>query len=165
MSQCKTGAEHIATLRDARAVFIDGQRVEDVTVHPAFANAVASAGLLYDYQGRPENIEAMTFLPEGQPTILHVAKRDWVKVNAAAARGFAQGEAEGAAWINQPKNDAKLREYLAKHLKLPAAAAAKMQITPPGPVVTEKQLTWWLGMMKEQDMLKTTPNVAQLIVK
>ena len=40
-----------------------------------------------------------------------------------------------------------------------------MQITPPGPVVTEKQLTWWLGMMKEQDMLKTTPNVAQLIVK
>ena len=107
----------------------------------------------------------MTFLPEGQPTIVHVAKRDWVKVNAAAARGFAQGVAEGAAWINQPKNDAKLREYLAKHLKLPAAAAAKMQITPPGPVVTEKQLTWWLGMMKEQDMLKTMPNVAQLIVK
>lgn len=106
-----------------------------------------------------------TFLPEGQPTIVHVAKREWVKANPAAARGFAQAVQEGASWIAQPKNDTRLREYLTKYLKVPAAAAAKMQISPPGPVVTEKQLSWWVGLMKEQDMLKTNPNVAQLIVK
>ncbi len=67
MSDCKTGAEHIASLRDGRAVYIDGQRVDDVTTHPAFRGAVASAGALYDHQARPENLEAMTFQPAGAP--------------------------------------------------------------------------------------------------
>jgi 4-hydroxyphenylacetate 3-monooxygenase len=40
---CKTGAEHLESLRDGRAVFVDGRRVADVTVHPAFRNALASA--------------------------------------------------------------------------------------------------------------------------
>lgn len=106
-----------------------------------------------------------TFMPDGQPTIVHVAKREWVKANPAAARGFAQAIQEGAAFIAQPKNDAKVRDYLTKYLKVPAAAAAKMQISPPGPVVSEKQLTWWLNLMKEQEMLKTSPVVAQLIAK
>jgi 4-hydroxyphenylacetate 3-monooxygenase len=61
----KTGAEHIASLRDGRTVYIDGELVPDVTVHPAFRNAVQSAGALYDFQAHAENIEWMTFLPEG----------------------------------------------------------------------------------------------------
>lgn len=63
-SDCKTGAEHLAALRDGRTVYIDGARVEDVTTHPAFRNAVASAAALYDFQARPENLDAMTFVPE-----------------------------------------------------------------------------------------------------
>src|SRR5277367_6299858 len=65
MTDCKTGSEHIAALRDGRTVYIDGKRVEDVTEHPAFRNAVHSAAALYDYQAQPENLEAMTFLPPG----------------------------------------------------------------------------------------------------
>ena len=62
---CKTGAEHLDALRDGRAVYIDGERVADVTVHPGFRNAVHSAAALYDFQCRPENIELMTFVPAG----------------------------------------------------------------------------------------------------
>ncbi len=65
MSDCKTGAEHIASLRDGRTIYIDGKLVEDATVHPAFRHAIEAAGALYDYQSKPENIEAMTFVPEG----------------------------------------------------------------------------------------------------
>ena len=65
MTVAKTGAEHIASLRDGRTVYIDGQLVPDVTTHPAFQNAVQSAGALYDFQAQPENIELMTFKPEG----------------------------------------------------------------------------------------------------
>ena len=61
---CKTGAEHLASLRDGRAVFIDGERVADVTAHPGFKNAIASAAALYDFQAWPENLEAMTFAPK-----------------------------------------------------------------------------------------------------
>jgi 4-hydroxyphenylacetate 3-monooxygenase len=65
MSDCKTGAEHISSLQDGRTVYIDGELVADVTEHKAFRNAVRSAAALYDYQARPENIEAMTFRPPG----------------------------------------------------------------------------------------------------
>jgi 4-hydroxyphenylacetate 3-monooxygenase len=65
MTTCKTGAEHIKSLKDGRTVYIDGKLAGDVTVHPAFRNSVASAGMLYDFQARPENIELMTFQPNG----------------------------------------------------------------------------------------------------
>jgi 4-hydroxyphenylacetate 3-monooxygenase len=57
----KSGADHLAALRDGRAVYLDGKRVDDVTEHPAYRNAVASAAGLYDYQAQPETIERMTF--------------------------------------------------------------------------------------------------------
>jgi 4-hydroxyphenylacetate 3-monooxygenase len=62
---CKTGAEHLASLRDGRSVFIDGRRVEDVTADPAFRNAVGSAAALYEFQARAENLERMTFALAG----------------------------------------------------------------------------------------------------
>jgi 4-hydroxyphenylacetate 3-monooxygenase len=65
MTTCKTGAEHIKSLKDGRTVYIDGKLVADVTEHPAFRNSVRSAASLYDFQARPENIELMTFIPDG----------------------------------------------------------------------------------------------------
>jgi 4-hydroxyphenylacetate 3-monooxygenase len=59
MSQIKTGADHLRALRDGRAVYLDGKPVGDVTAHPAFRNAVASAARLYDHQC--EFPELMTF--------------------------------------------------------------------------------------------------------
>jgi len=51
----KSGAQHIASLRDERAVYLHGQRVADVTVHPAYANAVKTIGRLFDFaQQQPE---------------------------------------------------------------------------------------------------------------
>jgi len=62
---CKTGAEHIKSLKDGRTVYIDGKLVGDVTEHVAFRNSVKSAAMLYDFQARPENVELMTFEPNG----------------------------------------------------------------------------------------------------
>ena len=61
----KTGADHLASLRDGRAVFLDGEAVADVTTHPAFRNACAAAAALYDFQARPENLDWMTFAEPG----------------------------------------------------------------------------------------------------
>ena len=66
MAECKTGADHLKSLRDGRAIYIDGERVADVTTHPAFRNACAAAASLYDYQARPENLERMTFPHSGE---------------------------------------------------------------------------------------------------
>ena len=106
-----------------------------------------------------------TFLPEGQPTIIHTARRDWVEKNAAAAKAFREALQEAAAFMANPKNNDKGRAAIGKYIKLPPEVIAKVQISPPGPVVTEKQLAYWVGLMKDQDMLKTTPDVTRLIVR
>ena len=43
-----TGQQFIESLRDGREVYIYGEKVEDVTTHPAFRNAVRSIARLYD---------------------------------------------------------------------------------------------------------------------
>ena len=43
-----TGEEFLQSLRDNREVYINGERVEDVTTHPAFCNSARSMANLYD---------------------------------------------------------------------------------------------------------------------
>lgn len=43
-----TGDEYIESLRDGREVYIYGERVDDVTTHPAFRNSIRSVARLYD---------------------------------------------------------------------------------------------------------------------
>ena len=43
-----TGREYLESLRDGREVYIYGERVKDVTTHPAFRNSAVSVAKLYD---------------------------------------------------------------------------------------------------------------------
>src|SRR5665213_404727 len=43
-----TGQEYIESLRDGREIYIYGERVKDVTTHPAFRNTVRMLARLYD---------------------------------------------------------------------------------------------------------------------
>lgn len=106
-----------------------------------------------------------TFLPEGFPTIVHAARRDWVLQNPAAVKAFRAGIVEAAAFIRQPRNEARVRDSCARYLKLPPEVAARMQIAPPGPVVTPQQLQWWAGLMKQQGMLSEVPPFERLVAK
>jgi 4-hydroxyphenylacetate 3-monooxygenase len=60
----KTGAQHIASIRDGREVYLDGQRVSDPTTHPAYRSAIGSIGKMFDFQSAPENRDLMTFETE-----------------------------------------------------------------------------------------------------
>jgi 4-hydroxyphenylacetate 3-monooxygenase len=44
----RTGRDYVEGLKDGRAVYIDGERVDDVATHPAFRGAVESIAGLYD---------------------------------------------------------------------------------------------------------------------
>jgi 4-hydroxyphenylacetate 3-monooxygenase len=58
----KSGADHIASLREGRAVYLHGGRVDDVTTHPAYANAVKTVGRLFDFAR--DQPELMSFATE-----------------------------------------------------------------------------------------------------
>ncbi len=49
-----TGDEYIESLRDDREIYIYGERVDDVTTHPAFRNSVRSVARLYDALHDPD---------------------------------------------------------------------------------------------------------------
>ena len=49
-----TGQEYMDSLRDSREVYFRGERVNDVTTHPAFRNSVRSIARMYDALHAPE---------------------------------------------------------------------------------------------------------------
>jgi 4-hydroxyphenylacetate 3-monooxygenase len=55
-----TGKEYLESLRDGREIFIYGERVKDVTTHPAFRNAARSIARLYDALHDPAAKDILT---------------------------------------------------------------------------------------------------------
>jgi paerucumarin biosynthesis protein PvcC len=54
------GARYLASLRDAREIYIYGERVRDVTQHPGFRNACRSIARLYDSLHDPKYRDILT---------------------------------------------------------------------------------------------------------
>jgi 4-hydroxyphenylacetate 3-monooxygenase len=54
-----TGDEYLESLRDGREVWLYGERVEDVTTHPAFRNTARMVARLYDAMHDPANRDVL----------------------------------------------------------------------------------------------------------
>ncbi|MGH3897303.1 MAG: 4-hydroxyphenylacetate 3-hydroxylase family protein [Pseudonocardiaceae bacterium] len=55
-----TGEEYVESLRDDREIYLYGERVKDVTTHPAFHNPVRMMARLYDALHEPGRREVLT---------------------------------------------------------------------------------------------------------
>jgi len=77
----RTGADYLISLNDGRRVFVDGEAVNDVTVHPAFREAARSIAALYDIAADPGNRERMTFVSPKTGAPVH---RAWQIPRSAA---------------------------------------------------------------------------------
>ena len=62
VSKPQTGDEYLESLRDGREVYIYGERVKDVTTHPAFRNTARMTARLFDALHDP-NRKARLTLP------------------------------------------------------------------------------------------------------
>jgi 4-hydroxyphenylacetate 3-monooxygenase len=94
-----TGDEYLESLRDSRSVYIDGERVEDVTEHPAFRNSARSIARLYDALHDPEQAGLLLgldrngirthkfFMPSYSPDEL-LAAREAIAAWARLSYGF-----------------------------------------------------------------------------
>lgn len=96
----RTGAEYLERLRDGREVWIDGERVADVTTHPAFRNTARSIAGLYDMTHDPRHADVLTFpspatgepvlrgyqVPRSQADL--VARREATRTWASATFGY-----------------------------------------------------------------------------
>lgn len=62
----KSGKEHLEGIRDGRVIYIGGERVEDVTIHPAFKNAALTIAAMYDMKADESIRETMAFQENGE---------------------------------------------------------------------------------------------------
>jgi 4-hydroxyphenylacetate 3-monooxygenase len=60
----RTGDEYRASLRDGRVVWYAGERIDDVTTHPATAGGIDRLAALFDLQHDPEHRDVMTYVRE-----------------------------------------------------------------------------------------------------
>jgi len=91
----RTGNEYLAGLRERpREVWLRGQRVADVTTHPAFARPLAHTAALFDLQHDPRYQDTLTFLTDKgeRVSVAHLPCRnqDHLKQRAATYRIFAE---------------------------------------------------------------------------
>lgn len=105
-----------------------------------------------------------TFLPDRQQKLVYAATRDWVAKNPMAPKAFREALAEAAAFMKKPENDADVRSIIGKYIKLPPPVLAKIVLAPPEPALTPKDLEFWIGLMTEQGMLKSTIDAKKLVV-
>ncbi|MFH8613698.1 4-hydroxyphenylacetate 3-hydroxylase family protein [Streptomyces sp. NPDC017979] len=90
----RSGRHYLDALRDGREVWLDGERVKDVTSHPAFRNTAASIAGLYDLARDSAHSSVLTsdgvhrayVVPRTQADL--VARRAAYKVWAEASYGF-----------------------------------------------------------------------------
>jgi 4-hydroxyphenylacetate 3-monooxygenase len=85
----RTGDEYRESIRDAREVWIDGERVTDVTTHPALKPIVDARARIYDLAHEPATRDVMSYVDaetgERCPTgsKLPSEKEDWYAKRAA----------------------------------------------------------------------------------
>ncbi len=58
------GKRYLESLRDGREVWVNGERIKDVTTHPLFAGVCREMARIYDMQHAPETTDKMTFINE-----------------------------------------------------------------------------------------------------
>ncbi|KYK47742.1 4-hydroxyphenylacetate 3-hydroxylase [Bradyrhizobium liaoningense] len=77
----RTGEEYKASIRDSRAVYMNGEKIKDVTVHPAFKPLVDLRARIYDLQHEPATRHLMTYREDGEVNAINnklpLSQQDW----------------------------------------------------------------------------------------
>jgi len=77
----RSGAEFIESVRDGREVWLDGERVKDITTHPMFKPLVDIRARAYDMAHEPATRDVMSYAEGGErhaiANKLPLTKEDW----------------------------------------------------------------------------------------
>jgi 4-hydroxyphenylacetate 3-monooxygenase len=77
----RSGEEYKASIRDGRAVYMNGERIKDVTTHPSFKPLVDIRARIYDLQHDPQTRHLMTYREDGESHAVNnklpLSQQDW----------------------------------------------------------------------------------------
>ena len=75
----RTGQEYRDSLRDGRVVWMNGERVDDVSVHPAFKPVVDIRARMFDMTHEEEHRDLLTYVDEAGDTNATLLKLPYVR--------------------------------------------------------------------------------------
>ena len=90
------GEEYLESLRDGRTVYLGGERVDDVTTHPAFRNAARSFAMIYDLKKDPDELTNVISRQREIATMLREARDHWRTHSGEVKPSLLRPETEGA---------------------------------------------------------------------
>jgi NitT/TauT family transport system substrate-binding protein len=103
-------------------------------------------------------------IPKGTVPVVYASTRSWATKNAAAVAAFRAALREAEAYLRDPAHLPSARESLAKYTKLPPQVAATLPITARLDIdPTPESLTFWVGVSREQGLIKGNPDPKTLI--
>jgi 4-hydroxyphenylacetate 3-monooxygenase len=77
----RTGEDYKASIRSSRDVYMNGERVKDVTTHPMFKPLVDIRARIYDLQHDPLTRHLMTYQEDGETHAINnklpISQQDW----------------------------------------------------------------------------------------
>lgn len=104
-------------------------------------------------------------IPPGTMPIVYASTRTWATKNAAAVAAFRASLDDAIAYMKIPANLPSVRESLAKYTKLPPQAAATVTIPPSFDSHAKPEgLSFWIGVSREQGLIKGNPDPATLVL-
>lgn len=105
----------------------------------------------------------MSALPGDLQTVVYLARRDWAEAHRDAVTAFQAANREGTEFVTAHPEEA--RAIIGKYLKVSDAVLHDMELPQVAPEVTAEQLRMMVDMMREQDMLRTSPAPDSLIFR
>ncbi len=92
----RTGAQYKESLRDGRAVWYRGERIDDVTTHPVTAQAIDFQARVYDAQHDPRWQDELTYVREDGTRV----SSSWLVPRSKRALEQRLREAEFRSWLS-----------------------------------------------------------------
>ena len=100
-------------------------------------------------------------LPPHEPQILYASTRAWAEANPKVVEAYRASIKEAADIVNRDPD--KARGAISRFTKLPLDVLKTMKLSVSDPVLAVSQLDWWVGVMKQQDMVQTAPDTKALL--
>lgn len=134
------------------------------------ADAVASVDPFYtrviDSQVGYKIGDYAAVIPPGTVPVVYASTRAWATKNAAAVKEFRAALKEAEAWLRDPAHLPAARESLAKYTKLPPQVVASLPIPTRLDIDPKPEsLVFWIGVAREQGLIKGSPDPASLVVQ
>ena len=112
-----TGDEYLESLRDGREIWIYGERVKDVTTHPAFRNTARMIARLYDALHDPARRDVLTHRDRHRQRRLHAPVLQGAAQRRGAGRRARRHRRVGARHLRLDRPQPRLQGGVPRHAR------------------------------------------------